>query len=416
MSRHSYWNYYPPYVSVAEKKARNEKMYAALVRKNPDMKPVFLDGSAIARTFWGKAWCSNVESYQDYSNRLPRGRSYVRNNAVLDLRITRGQVNALVAGSSSKPYSVSIRIAELPEDKWAALKAECTGRISSLISLVQGKLPGEILEKFCHRDTGLFPSPSEIRTSCSCPDSAGLCKHLAAVFYAIGSRLDEMPELFFTLRGIDPAGLIGSGLVDSLTSGTNPEIASENIENIFGIEFDAPEEPHVPVPPEKPKTVKTVTTPQPFPAPCEWTPEQIRAFRKSAGLTQKAFGKLLDTSNTTICFWEKGWSQIPPAAREKLDRLKARFSADKKSSDKGPAAVPGTKARVSGRKSVWSARKVKMLRKQSGLSKLEFGKLAGVSDQTVANWESGKSRIREKYYPKLDQLKLQFSLCFSSQR
>ena len=401
MSRYSCWNYYPPYVSVAEKKARNEKMYAALVRKNPDLKPVFLNGSAIAHTFWGKAWCRNVESYQDYSNRLPRGRSYVRNNAVLDLRITRGQVYALVAGSSSKPYSVSVRIAELPEEKWAALKAECTGRISSLISLVQGKLPGEILEKFCHRDTGLFPAPAEIHTSCSCPDSAGLCKHLAAVFYAIGSRLDEMPELFFTLRGIDPSGLIGSGLVDSLTSGANPEIASENIDNIFGIEFDDPDESRSSVLSEKPKNVKTAM-PQSFPVPCEWTPEQIRAFRKSAGLTQKAFGKLLDTSNTTVCFWEKGWSQVPLAAREKLDRLKAKFSADIKGSDKESAAIPQTKARK-------SARKVKMLRKQSGLSKLDFGKLAGVSGQTVSNWESGKSRIRDKYFSKLDQLKLQFS-------
>lgn len=409
MSRYSDWNYYPPYVSVAEKKARNEKMYAKLVRKNPGLKPVFLDGSAIARTFWGKAWCSNVESYQDYSNRLPRGRSYVRSNAVLDLRITRGQVNALVAGSSSKPYSVSVRIAELPEDKWAALKAECTGRISSLISLIQGKLPDEILEKFCHRDTGLFPSPAEIHTSCSCPDSAGLCKHLAAVFYAIGSRLDEMPELFFTLRGIDPAGLIGSGLVDSLTSGANPEIASENIGNIFGIEFDAPDEHPAPVPAEKPEPVKNAT-PQSLPVSCEWTPDQIRAFRKSAGLTQKDFGKLLDTSNTTICFWEKGWSKVPLGVRKKLDQLKAKLSSDKEIPDKAPAAVPGTKAHAPARKSVWSARKVKMLRKQSGLSKFEFGKLVGVSDQTVSNWESGKSRIREKYFSKLDQLKLQFLL------
>lgn len=410
MSRNSYWNFYPPYVSVAEKKARNEKMYAELVRKKPDLKPVFLNGSAIAGTFWGKAWCRNVESYQDYSNRLPRGRSYVRNNAVLDLRITRGQVNALVAGSSSTPYSVSIRIAELTEDKWTALKAECMGRISSLISLVQGKLPGEILEKICHPHTGLFPSPAEIRTSCSCPDSAGLCKHLAAVFYAIGSRLDEMPELFFTLRGIDPTGLIGAGLVDSLTTGANPEIASENIENIFGIEFDDPDGSRSSAPAEKPKSVKTAE-PLSIPIPCEWTPEQIRAFRKSVGLTQKDFGKLLDTSNTTICFWEKGWSQIPLAVRKKLDQLKAKFSAAKKSSDKeGAATVPRTKAHATGRKSVWSARKVKMLRKQSGLSKSEFGKMAGVSGQTVSNWESGKSKILDKYYSKLDQLKRQFSL------
>jgi len=168
MSRYNNW--YPPYVSAAEKKYRNEKMATSLAKGGKQLSPVRIIGNKIAKQFWGKAWCDNVESYQDYSNRLPRGRSYVRAGAVIDLQITSGKVTALVTGSASKPYEISIDISPLAPGRWDALKKKCLGKISSLLALVQGKLPQEILSEFCNRDTGLFPSPKEIKTSCSCPD------------------------------------------------------------------------------------------------------------------------------------------------------------------------------------------------------------------------------------------------------
>lgn len=240
-SRNRYGGYsmFPPYVPVAERKAKAARTAAALAKKRgAPLSPVILETSALAKTFWGKSWCKNIEAYRDYENRLPRGRSYVRSGAVIDLEIERGKVTALVVGSRSKPYEITIEIQPLDPARWKLLKEKCTGKISSLLSLVQGKLPPEILQEFCNPGTGLFPEPGEIKMTCSCPDWAGLCKHLAAVLYAIGARLDLRPELFFTLRGIDQNELLGDSAVETLTDTGPAEIAPENISNVFGIEFD----------------------------------------------------------------------------------------------------------------------------------------------------------------------------------
>ena len=192
---------FPRYVSVAERRAKALKQARKLEKRGRKLEPVILTGQRIASSFWGKEWGKNLESYMDFSNRLPRGRTYLRSGAVVDLRIGAGQIDALVAGSSL--YEVSVCIDKLARRRWGAVIKRCAGRIDSVVGLLQGRLSEAVLEALVDRRAGLFPAPEEIDFTCSCPDSASLCKHIAAVLYGVGARLDKKPELFFVLRARD---------------------------------------------------------------------------------------------------------------------------------------------------------------------------------------------------------------------
>lgn len=203
----SYYGF-APYVSVAEKRAKADRQIAKLRKKNPDLAPVLIEGNTIARSWWGKAWNKNLESYADYANRISRGKSYVRNHAVLDLQIREGSVEALVQGTGSKPYVIEVDIDVLGDERWRKVVKLCNHRIDSVEKLVEGKFPKELEVIFTEKEYGMFPSPKEIHFSCSCPDYAYMCKHVAAVLYGVGARLDEDPMLFFTLRRVDIQDLI----------------------------------------------------------------------------------------------------------------------------------------------------------------------------------------------------------------
>lgn len=189
------------YVPVAERRRKAEQAMVKQHKAGHPVSPVVLSGRTIATTAWGKAWCSAMESFGDYNSRLPRGRTYVRNGSVVDLQITSGQITAKVAGSSL--YTVKISIEALPKAHWTALREDCANGIDSLVDLLQGKLSQSVMERLCQPGTGLFPKPSEIKLSCSCPDWASMCKHVAATIYGIGARLDQQPELLFVLRGVN---------------------------------------------------------------------------------------------------------------------------------------------------------------------------------------------------------------------
>src|SRR5229473_3040716 len=195
-----------PYVSVAERKLRAAREVGKLIKKGRLASPVTVEGRTIARTFWGKAWCENLERYSDFENRLPRGRSYVRNGFVIDLDIARAGVKALVCGS--RVYKVAVNITPVTKARWRSICQDCAGGIDSLVELLQGRFSKGVMERVCLQNTGLFPSPEEIEFSCSCPDWAGMCKHVAAVLYGIGARLDNQPELLFRLREVDEKELI----------------------------------------------------------------------------------------------------------------------------------------------------------------------------------------------------------------
>jgi uncharacterized Zn finger protein len=228
-----------PYVSVAqrrEKAAREAKRFA---QKGRTLSPIQIDGRGIAASFWGKAWCDNLESYSDYSNRLPRGRTYVRNGSVIDLHVAPGVVNALVMGSSL--YRVCIKVVPLADTVWTKVRKECGGKISSLVELLQGRLSHSVMETVARRGEGLFPSPKDITLSCSCPDWAEMCKHVAAALYGVGVRLDQQPELLFHLRKVNHQDLIiEAGSAGALARGPAREssLASADLSTVFGIDLE----------------------------------------------------------------------------------------------------------------------------------------------------------------------------------
>jgi len=228
------------YVPVATRRANAAKEMAKLRKSGRLVSPVVLDGRLIARNFWGKSWCDNLERYSDFANRLPRGRTYVRNGSVVDLQIERGKVRAIVSGSEL--YTVEITIGTLAKPGWAAICRDCLGSVGSLVELLQGKLSKNVMERVCREGDGLFPHPREIKMSCSCPDGAVMCKHVSAVLYGVGARLDAEPDVLFALRGVDRSELIGSGSELPMTSApiaSGRVVADDDIAALFGIEIDS---------------------------------------------------------------------------------------------------------------------------------------------------------------------------------
>jgi uncharacterized Zn finger protein len=235
------WDYYRPYVSVSEKKAQGALALEKLLKKSKRAaEPVVLTHRKrqLASTFWGQAWADNLERYADLANRLPRGRAYLRNGSVLDLAIRPGRVEAYVAGSEL--YRVRIGMAPLAKTRWQRVVSRCTGRIGSLVGLLRGELSAEVLGVLTHARDGLFPEPRELTLDCSCPDSAEVCKHVAAVLYGVAVRLDTRPELFFDLRQVDQTELIGAATDGAVTRSrfTGKRIAADRLSAVFGIELE----------------------------------------------------------------------------------------------------------------------------------------------------------------------------------
>jgi len=255
-----------PYVPVAKRREKAEKAAAKMKKAGKELAPIAAYRGAIAKTFWGKAWCDNLEQYSDYANRLPRGRTYVRNGSVIDLKITEGEVRAQIMGS--RLYQIEVSVAAVPEKQWQAVSADCAGSIDSLVELLQGKLSKAVMERICIPKTGLFPAPQEIKFNCSCPDWASMCKHVAAVLYGVGARLDTQPELLFALRCVDAKDLVmqaGAGLP---RAGKKPSAAKvlddAALADVFGIEMEEVvpltkiTKPSRKVPPVKAATKKVV--------------------------------------------------------------------------------------------------------------------------------------------------------------
>jgi len=234
------WYGYGEYVSVAEKKEKAKKQLEKLRKKDPELSPIIIEGKKIAKTWWGLAWCKNLESYADYSNRIGRGSAYVKNGFILDLKIEQGVIKGKVYGSHL--YNIVIRIDKLDDANKELVTGAIGRKIDSVEDLLNGNFPKEFGEVFLTQRKGLFPSPKEIRLKCSCPDWADMCKHVAAVLYGVGARLDTDPLLFFKLRGIDVGEFIKKTIDDKVlnmmkNAGTVTErvIKDADIANIFGI-------------------------------------------------------------------------------------------------------------------------------------------------------------------------------------
>ncbi len=341
-----------PYVPVAARRARGRREMDKLRKQGRQIEPVEIAGRAIAASFWGKAWCRHVESFGDYSNRLPRGRTYVRNGSVCHLGIRAGEIEAIVSGSSL--YQVQVAIRPLAPAKWTTLKQRCTGRIGSLIELLQGRLSDEIMAVVTDREHGLFPLPGEIRFSCNCPDWAGMCKHIAAVIYGVGARLDTRPELLFLLRGVDHEELITAGADGAALTGAGSRrtrrrtLAGAALGEVFGVELEAAAAP----PPS--------------------------AGRRPAADTKAA---------------KKTPAKAPRSRSAK--KPKPAGTPAPQATSRG-AATKGAAGRTSPRPPAFrpTARSIAALRRQLGMTKAQFARAIGVSAPTVTNWESTKGAIR----------------------
>ncbi|MDB5770021.1 MAG: Zinc finger, domain protein [Burkholderia sp.] len=266
----SFYGGWPKYVPVAQRRAEAMRKVEALKKKGRTCQPVAIEGRTVACTFWGKKWCDNLEAYSDYSNRLPRGRTYVRNGSVVDLQIAAGKITALVAGS--EVYDVSITVHALEENLWASILGECAGKVASLVELLQGRLSSAVMEVVTRHGRGLFPAPKHIAFRCSCPDSAYMCKHVAAALYGVGARLDSQPELLFLLRHVDPQELIrqagGVPVTSAQTAGGHRQLDPSDLSALFGIELvdppvaASPATPAAKAPTVTPKRSGTVARPK----------------------------------------------------------------------------------------------------------------------------------------------------------
>ncbi len=231
----------------AQKQARTEREIAKRRKRGEAFEQLTVESKrgAVAGTFWGNAWCQNLEAYSDYESRLPRGRTYLRGGNVYDLGIEPGEIFAYVTGSEI--YEVLIRIDPVSVAQWERVKEACAGKIGTLLDLLGGKLGPSVMEVMTDLDGGLFPKPREIHLSCSCPDWAEMCKHVAAVLYGVGVQLDTAPELLFKLRKIDHRELISqaaenAGAVsDAIEAPGADVLAAEDLSGLFGIEISEPE-------------------------------------------------------------------------------------------------------------------------------------------------------------------------------
>ena len=297
------WYGWRPYVPVAERRLRASRKMEKLRRKGLDVQGVQPRGRSIVETFWGQAWCRHLERFSDYANRLPRGRTYVRNGSVCHLEISPGFVKAMVSGSEL--YHVSVGIAKLSGKKWRDLKRRCTQGIGSLLELLQGKLSHGVMQVVTDRDRGLFPLPREIRLDCDCPDWASMCKHVAAVMYGVGVRLDDKPDLLFRLRGVDPEELIGADAVPTVPQGKRGRrIAKGALSEVFGIDLadDADASPQAMGRPanQRPKRA---------------TGEAVAALRRRFGMSRSQFARLLGVSVPAVGTWEHKKGSLALRAR-----------------------------------------------------------------------------------------------------
>lgn len=316
----SWNNYYDDYrrPTVGELRAQAENKIKSLKKSGKKLQPVEAATSRgqIAKSFWGKAWCKHLEAFSDYEYRLPRGRSYIRHGAVIDLKIKPKTVTAMVNGSEL--YELTVSIDPLSQKKWAVIKKKCQGKIGSLIELLQGKLSDEIMSLVVDKHTGLFPEPNEIHFNCNCPDWADMCKHVAASLYGVGARLDESPELLFKLRGVDHTELIAidtaaSDLTKSKSSRRRRTLDTDTVSDVFGIELD-----EAPTPRRPAKKAK----------PFKPTAAKLRKLRKQLGLSKAAMARELGVSAPTITNWEKknGTLTLKPDTLAALQLLEAKQS------------------------------------------------------------------------------------------
>lgn len=352
-----HWDPWPPYVPVAERRARARRAMNRLRKQGRTIEPVTIEGRRITHTFWGDAWCEHLMGFASLANRLERGRTYVRNGSVCHLEIDTGTVRALVMGNEL--YQVELGVKPLAKARWAAIRRRCAGDVGSLMDLLQGRLSAAVMGVVTDRDAGLFPAPQEFRPQCSCPDYVDVCKHVAAVFYAVGARLDTRPELLFRLRGVDHLALVDddADAVAALTArGGGARLDEADLADVFGIELAGDEDAQAPggdtattrgrgtrarraagagrggkargrkarpraAPAGRAEPVAGGGRGTSLPDPVE--ARHVRALRERLGISRAELARLLDMSAAAVGVWERRVEPLAlqPASRDALERV-----------------------------------------------------------------------------------------------
>ena len=368
------WMRWAPYVSVAQRRVNALREMSGLRKRGKGIQPIRIEGRTIANSFWGKGWCDHLESFSDFENRLPRGRTYVRNGSVCHLDMRPGRIEAIVSGSEL--YNIRIDIKKLKPTTWKTVKKKCSGRIGSMLELLQGKLSDHVMTVVTDRKQGLFPQPGEIQLSCDCPDWAVMCKHVAAVLYGVGSRLDSRPELLFLLRDVDAQELISTEMAVPSAVASGDALDDDQLGDIFGIELD----------------VANVTQP---------ASETVRKRQRRAGRRAR--------STATNKEPRSALRRTPPpiaiqamisgkAKRKNAVRKKPARATTNNRTQAGNAAAP--KIRPTGKS-------VAGLRRQLKLSAAEFGQYLDVTAGSVYRWEAtiGPLKLRARPLAALAKLK-----------
>lgn len=352
-----------PYVPVARRRAKAKKQMDTLRKKGQAIEPVEIEGRAIAKTFWGRAWCDHLELFSDYANRLPRGRTYVRNGSVCHLAIMKGRIEAIVSGSEL--YEVTIKIRPLKAAAWETIKSRCAGKIGSMLELLQGKLSEHVMGVVTNPKEGLMPQMGEMELDCSCPDWADMCKHVAAVLYGVGSRLDHQPELLFTLRGVRAEELIATEIRLPAAGGAEAVIADDRLADVFGIEL------------EEPAAVITAAVIEEEQQPNIRFPADKAARRRKEAAIKEAAQPVI--------------REKKPARGKVIQRKSTKKKAVKKKTAQKNGGVTrvGFKAVIPAQeKKAWTGRAVAQLRKRLGLSVEQTAEQLGMSAAIVRRWEN----------------------------
>ena len=393
------------YVPVAARRAKARREMNKLRKKGKDIQPIEIEGRTIARSFWGKRWCEHLESFSDYANRLPRGRTYVRNGSVCHLAIQPGRIDAIVSGSEL--YDVTIRIDKLKAVVWKSVKTRCSGQIGSMLELLQGKLSQQVMGVVTDRDRGLFPKPGEIKLDCSCPDWATMCKHVASVLYGVGSRLDDRPESLFLLRGVDTAELIATEMALPGDAASDDALADDALAGIFGIDLDTGDAQSpaakAPAKPRKQARRHAAPAPERQAPPVAKTRERsvstVPAGRPRKATSGAARGKKVSPAAAPR---KQAAAKAGDLPASKASTGRARKTASSAARGKTPSPTskprqrvaakvrdaPATKAAASPRDIRPTGKWVARLRRRSGLSVARFAGQLGVSVVTVYRWEA----------------------------
>ncbi len=361
------WGQWKPYVPVAQRRANALRQMDKLRKKGKDIQPVTIEGRTIARSFWGKSWCDHLESFSDFENRLPRGRTYVRNGSVCHLAMKPRRVEAIVSGSEL--YNIRIDIKKLNPTTWETVKKNCSGRIGSMLELLRGRVSDQVMAVVTDREAGLFPQMCDIEMRCNCPDWAVMCKHVAAVLYGIGSRLDSQPELLFLLRHVDAQELISTEMAVPSTVSSGNALDDDKLGDIFGIDLDVASETQL-------------------------VPET------ASGLKRRRAGRRVGSTITKKKPRSTPRQKSPPIPVQSIISEKARHKAAAPKKLTRTTINNRTQVRIPAVPKIRpTGKSVARLRRQLKLSTADFAKRLDVSAASVYRWESATGRLKLRSRP-----------------